>query len=175
MCACVPVCLCVQTHTRVQRPHISTALWHALQVLVTPETKPPPARPPKLSECSPLFMAVGGLREPVQAPLPRGHPQPQRERTAGHAAVEQPWLRQPQTPCAVLLVKQAYEMRNAGAVIHSHSVNALLATLLEPDSDEFMVTHIEMIKGIEGHGFYGGRGLVLGPVRCFIIEPRLIN
>ncbi len=24
----------------------------------TPEAKPPPARPPKLSECAPLFMAV---------------------------------------------------------------------------------------------------------------------
>lgn len=41
---------------------------------------------------------------------------------------------------------QAYELRNAGAVIHSHSVNALMATLLDPDSDEFSVTHIEMIK-----------------------------
>lgn len=34
-------------------------------VLHTPAAKPPPARPPKLSECSPLFMAVrarcGGL------------------------------------------------------------------------------------------------------------------
>lgn len=27
-------------------------------VLHTPAAKPPPARPPKLSECSPLFMAV---------------------------------------------------------------------------------------------------------------------
>jgi methylthioribulose 1-phosphate dehydratase/enolase-phosphatase E1 len=44
-------------------------------------------------------------------------------------------------PCA-----QAYELRNAGAVIHSHSISSLLATLLEPDSNEFKVTHIEMIK-----------------------------
>lgn len=29
------------------------------EVLHTPAAKPPPARPPKLSECSPLFMAVG--------------------------------------------------------------------------------------------------------------------
>ncbi len=27
-------------------------------VIQTPVAKPPPARPPKLSECSPLFMAV---------------------------------------------------------------------------------------------------------------------
>jgi methylthioribulose 1-phosphate dehydratase/enolase-phosphatase E1 len=41
---------------------------------------------------------------------------------------------------------QAYELRGAGAVIHSHGMHALLATLLEPDSNEFKVTHLEMIK-----------------------------
>ncbi|KAG2493717.1 hypothetical protein HYH03_008230 [Edaphochlamys debaryana] len=76
------------------------------EVLHTPAAKPPPNRPPKLSECSPLFMA-------------------------------------------------AYELRGAGAVIHSHSMNAVLATLLDPGSPEFSITHVEMIKGIEGHGFYG--------------------
>lgn len=30
------------------------------EVIHTPATKPLPARPPKLSECSPLFMAVSG-------------------------------------------------------------------------------------------------------------------
>ncbi|GLC57171.1 hypothetical protein PLESTB_001194900 [Pleodorina starrii] len=75
-------------------------------VIHTPAAKPPPNRPPKLSECSPLFMA-------------------------------------------------AYELRNAGAVIHSHSMNAILATMLDPESSEFVITHVEMIKGIEGHGFYG--------------------
>ncbi|EFJ42248.1 hypothetical protein VOLCADRAFT_42159, partial [Volvox carteri f. nagariensis] len=76
------------------------------EVIYTPVTKPPPNRPPKLSECSPLFMA-------------------------------------------------AYELRNAGAVIHSHSMNAVLATMLDPEASEFVITHVEMIKGIEGHGFYG--------------------
>ncbi|KAG2447166.1 hypothetical protein HYH02_007912 [Chlamydomonas schloesseri] len=75
-------------------------------VIHTPAVKPPPARPPKLSECSPLFMA-------------------------------------------------AYELRGAGAVIHSHSMNAVLATMLDPGASEFVITHVEMIKGIEGHGFYG--------------------
>jgi hypothetical protein len=46
-------------------------------------------------------------------------------------------------------------MRNAGAVIHSHSLNAVMATMLDPESNEFVITHVEMIKGIEGHGFYG--------------------
>eukprot|EP00798_Chlamydomonas_sp_ICE-L_P022241 gene22241-29310_t len=75
------------------------------EILETPVEKPPPARAPKLSECSPLFMA-------------------------------------------------AYELRDAGAVIHSHSANAVMATMLDPDCSEFRVTHLEMIKGIQGHGFY---------------------
>lgn len=76
------------------------------EVLHTPAAKPPPNRPPKLSECSPLFMS-------------------------------------------------AYELRNAGAVIHSHSLNAVMATMLDPEANEFVITHVEMIKGIEGQGFYG--------------------
>ncbi|MEW5305998.1 MAG: hypothetical protein WDW36_008504 [Sanguina aurantia] len=76
------------------------------EVVHTPVAKPAPNRPPKLSECSPLFMA-------------------------------------------------AYELRNAGGVIHSHSPNAVMATMINPASNEFVVTHLEMIKGLEGHGFYG--------------------
>lgn len=75
-------------------------------VVETPKARPPPYKPPKLSECSPLFMS-------------------------------------------------AYELRDAGAVIHNHSLNAVLATILDPQATEFKVTHLEMIKGIEGHGFYG--------------------
>lgn len=75
------------------------------EVIEAPKALPPPAKPPKLSECAPLFLS-------------------------------------------------AYELRNAGAVIHSHSINAFLATLLRPEASEFTVTQIEMIKGISGHGFY---------------------
>lgn len=42
----------------------------------------------------------------------------------------------------------AYKMRNASAVIHSHSKSALMATLLFPGK-EFSCTHLEMIKGIK--------------------------
>ena len=35
-------------------------------------------------------------------------------------------------------------------MLHGHSVNAFLATLLNPEASEFHVTHIEMIKGIAG-------------------------
>lgn len=52
------------------------------------------------------------------------------------------------------LCAQAYELRDAGAVMHSHSMNAVLATLLDPSSPHFSCTHLEMIKGIAGHGFY---------------------
>lgn len=75
------------------------------QVVHVPDARPPPYRPPKLSECAPLFMS-------------------------------------------------AYDMRKAGAVIHGHSMNAVLATMIHPNAREFKVTHLEMIKGIAGHGFY---------------------
>lgn len=43
-------------------------------------------------------------------------------------------------------VVQAYELRGAGAVMHSHSLHAVMATMLDPKSSEFKVTHLEMIK-----------------------------
>jgi len=74
-------------------------------VLETPTAKPYPQKPPKLSECSPLFMA-------------------------------------------------AYELRGAGAVLHSHAPETVMATLLAGSASEFRCTQLEMIKGIKGHGFY---------------------
>jgi methylthioribulose-1-phosphate dehydratase len=53
------------------------------------------------------------------------------------------------------LFNNAYKLRGAGAVIHSHSVNAMLATLIVGDDQtEFQCSHLEMIKGIRGHGYY---------------------
>jgi len=46
----------------------------------------------------------------------------------------------------------AYRLRDAGAVIHSHALPAMLATLLFDSA--FECTQLEMIKGIEGHGYY---------------------
>lgn len=48
-------------------------------------------------------------------------------------------------------ILQAYELRNAGAVLHSHSINAVMATLLQEGNTgkgcgEFRVTNLEMIK-----------------------------
>ncbi|KAE8677068.1 putative Pyridoxal phosphate phosphatase-related protein [Hibiscus syriacus] len=55
--------------------------------------------------------------------------------------------------CAHLFMK-AYHMRNAGAVIHGHGIESCLATMIDPHSKEFRITHMEMIKGIQGHGYY---------------------
>ncbi|KAK2968438.1 hypothetical protein RJ640_004444, partial [Escallonia rubra] len=74
-------------------------------VLYSPSPKPYPHKPPKCSDCAPLFM-------------------------------------------------KAYEMRNAGAVIHSHGMESCLVTMINPLSKEFRITHMEMIKGIQGHGYY---------------------
>ena len=46
------------------------------------------------------------------------------------------------------LFMNAYLMRNAGAVIHTHSKNCVLATLITR-GNEFRITHQEMIKGIK--------------------------
>ncbi|KAK9284519.1 hypothetical protein L1049_023694 [Liquidambar formosana] len=57
------------------------------------------------------------------------------------------------TDCAPLFMK-AFEMCNAGAVIHSHGMESCLVTMIQPFSKEFRITHMEMIKGIQGHGYY---------------------
>ena len=53
----------------------------------------------------------------------------------------------PQAICTFSnVLVQAYELRDAGAVLHSHSLNAVMATLIDEDAKEFNVTHLEMIK-----------------------------
>ncbi|KAG6494051.1 hypothetical protein ZIOFF_049069 [Zingiber officinale] len=74
-------------------------------VLSAPSPKPYPHKPPKCSDCAPLFM-------------------------------------------------KAYLMRNAGACIHSHGMESCLITMINPSAKEFRITHMEMIKGIQGHGYY---------------------
>jgi methylthioribulose 1-phosphate dehydratase/enolase-phosphatase E1 len=57
------------------------------------------------------------------------------------------------TECAPLF-QSAFQLRGAGAVVHSHSTNAVMATMLDERATEFHVTQLEMVKGIAGHGFY---------------------
>lgn len=53
--------------------------------------------------------------------------------------------------CAPLFMA-AFNLRGAGAVIHSHSIWAMLATLMS--DTHFRVTHLEMMKGIAGVGYH---------------------
>ena len=50
------------------------------------------------------------------------------------------------------LFMAAIRHRDAGAVIHSHSINAMLASLLF--EREFVISELEMIKGIEGMSYH---------------------
>lgn len=50
------------------------------------------------------------------------------------------------------LFMNAYQLRDAGAVIHSHSLNAMMATLLF--NDTFKISNFEMLKGIKGYGAF---------------------
>ncbi len=52
--------------------------------------------------------------------------------------------------CTSLFLK-AINLRGAGAVIHSHSIHAVTATLLF--DQELTISHLEMIKGIEGMAY----------------------
>ena len=54
--------------------------------------------------------------------------------------------------CAPLFL-HAFQKRGAGAVLHSHSMNAMAATLLS-DEPVFRASHLEMIKGVPGHGYH---------------------
>ncbi|XP_048529320.1 probable bifunctional methylthioribulose-1-phosphate dehydratase/enolase-phosphatase E1 [Triticum urartu] len=70
------------------------------------------------------------------------------------APVAKPWPhKHPKcSDCAPLFMK-SYLMRGAGAVIHSHGMETCMATMLNPGAKEFRMTHMEMIKGIKGHGY----------------------
>lgn len=53
--------------------------------------------------------------------------------------------------CAPLFL-HAYKIRNAGAVLHSHSINAVTATLLFDKT--FRIKNMEMQKGLTGYGAF---------------------
>ena len=55
------------------------------------------------------------------------------------------------TECSPLFFN-AFRQRGAGAVLHSHSLDALMATV--HFQDVFQVSHVEMIKGLRGYGYH---------------------
>ncbi|CAN0920266.1 Probable bifunctional methylthioribulose-1-phosphate dehydratase/enolase-phosphatase E1 [Linum grandiflorum] len=106
-------------------------------IFYAPSPKPYPHKPPKCSDCAPLFMKFRQLSSPCIIALQL--------------------LIYAITGCADTAFycnSQAYQMRDAGAVIHSHGMESCLVTMLNPSSKEFRITHMEMIKGIKGHGYY---------------------
>lgn len=52
-----------------------------------------------------------------------------------------------QSQCTPLFFN-AYSLRGAGAVIHTHSIHAVITTILLGSAKEWRITHQEMIKGI---------------------------
>ncbi|RVW79305.1 putative bifunctional methylthioribulose-1-phosphate dehydratase/enolase-phosphatase E1 1 [Vitis vinifera] len=99
--------------------------------LSSPSPKPYPNKPPKCSDCAPLFMK--DLKWVISGMFYSKVLVTSREKG---------------------VAKKAYLMRNAGAVIHSHGMESCIVTMIDPLSKEFRITHMEMIKGIQGHGYY---------------------
>lgn len=92
-----------------------------------------------------IFMAPSGVQKE------RLQPRDLFVLDASGAVIEAPQGGARLSACAPLFMN-AFELRGAGAVLHSHSVNAMLATLT--DGDEFRVTHLEMMKGIRDTGYH---------------------
>lgn len=81
-------------------------------------------------------------------------------------------LRKPQGPFQVSACKplfmHAFKLRNAGAVLHSHSVNAMLATLIY--DKEFQVSNLEMMKGIKNTGVFDTHAVPIIPNTAYESE-----
>ena len=57
------------------------------------------------------------------------------------------------TACAPLF-QAAYDHRDAGAVLHSHSLDVVLASMLVPPGEPLRLTRLEMMKGLQGVGYF---------------------
>jgi methylthioribulose-1-phosphate dehydratase len=71
---------------------------------------------------------------------------------ASGAVISSPEANDKKVSACAPLFFNAFRIRGAGAVLHSHSVNAMLATLAFREA--FRVTHLEMMKGITGTGYH---------------------
>jgi methylthioribulose-1-phosphate dehydratase len=59
-----------------------------------------------------------------------------------------------QSACTPLWYEVFKHRPSARSVIHTHSMNAQLATLIKGDNcKELRLTHFEMLKGVKGHGY----------------------
>lgn len=57
------------------------------------------------------------------------------------------------TACAPLFMA-AFRHRDAGAVLHSHSLDVVMASALVPPGEPLRLTRLEMMKGLEGVGYF---------------------
>ena len=57
------------------------------------------------------------------------------------------------TACKTLFMA-AFKHREAGAVIHSHSLDVVLASALVPPGEALTLTRLEMMKGLQGVGYF---------------------
>ncbi|MSP93110.1 MAG: methylthioribulose 1-phosphate dehydratase [Myxococcales bacterium] len=57
------------------------------------------------------------------------------------------------TACAPLFMA-AHRHRQAGAVLHAHSLDVVLATMLVPPGEPLRLTRLEMMKGLDGVGYF---------------------
>lgn len=57
------------------------------------------------------------------------------------------------TACAPLFLS-AFKHRDAGACMHSHSLNIVLAAALVPSGEPLVLHRMEMMKGLEGVGYF---------------------
>lgn len=57
------------------------------------------------------------------------------------------------TECAPLFLA-AFKYRNAGACMHSHSLNIVMAAALVPSGEPLVFHRMEMMKGLEGVGYF---------------------
>ena len=48
----------------------------------------------------------------------------------------------------------AFRHRDAGAVLHSHSLDVVMASALVPPGEPLRLTRLEMMKGLEGVGYF---------------------
>ncbi|CDP03493.1 unnamed protein product [Coffea canephora] len=80
------------------------------------------------------------------------------------------------TDCAPLFLKVHQFMKcvtYAGAVIHSHGLDACLVTMINSSSNEFRIRNMEMIKGIQGHGYHDE--LVVPIIENALSEGKLVE
>eukprot|EP00735_Rhodelphis_limneticus_P015523 TRINITY_DN9811_c0_g1::TRINITY_DN9811_c0_g1_i1::g.4898::m.4898 TRINITY_DN9811_c0_g1::TRINITY_DN9811_c0_g1_i1::g.4898 ORF type:complete len:264 (+),score=12.46,sp/Q54NY7/MTNB_DICDI/59.13/1e-76,Aldolase_II/PF00596.16/3.4e-42 TRINITY_DN9811_c0_g1_i1:69-794(+) len=94
-----------------------------------------------------IYMAPSGVQKE------RIQPEDIYEMDMGEQVLRAPTIQGFKPSQCLPLFFNAYRIRDAGACIHTHSIHAVLATLIAGESTELRISKIEMIKGIEGHSY----------------------